>query len=122
MFKEQKQILFLNGDESDVRAMFENPTSTALKAITGNREIVILDEAQRITDIGLKLKLIIDNIPDVQVIATGSSSFELANRINEPLTGRKWEHRMFPLSFSELVGHNGLLEEKRMLRHRLIWS
>lgn len=122
MFKEQKQILFLNGDESDVRAMFENPTSTALKAITGNREIVILDEAQRITDIGLKLKLIIDNIPDVQVIATGSSSFELANRINEPLTGRKWEHRMFPLSFSELVGHNGLLEEKRMLRHRLIYG
>ena len=122
MFKEQEKILFLNGDESDVRAMFENPTSTALKAITGNREIVILDEAQRITDIGLKLKLIIDNIPDVQVIATGSSSFELANRINEPLTGRKWEHRMFPLSFSELVGHNGLLEEKRMLRHRLIYG
>ena len=122
MFKEREQILFLNGDESDVRAMLEHPTSTALKAIIGDKKTLIIDEAQRITDIGLKLKLIIDNIPGVQVIATGSSSFELANRINEPLTGRKWEHRMFPLSFGELVGQNGLLEEKRMLRHRLVYG
>lgn len=122
MFKEREQILFLNGDESDVRAMLEHPTSTALKAIIGDKKTLIIDEAQRITDIGLKLKIIIDNIPDVQVIATGSSSFELANKINEPLTGRKWEHKMFPLSFTELVRNNGLLEEKRMLRHRLVYG
>lgn len=122
MFKEREQILFLNGDESDVRAMLEHPTSTALKAIIGDKKTLIIDEAQRITDIGLKLKIIIDNIHDVQVIATGSSSFELANKINEPLTGRKWEHKMFPLSFTELVRNNGLLEEKRMLRHRLVYG
>ncbi len=122
MFGGRDSVLFLNGDEADVRAMFENPTSTALKAVIGDAETVIIDEAQRIADIGLKLKLIIDNIPDVQVIATGSSSFELANRINEPLTGRKREHRMFPLSFAELAGHNGLLEESRMLKHRLIYG
>lgn len=122
MFKEREQILFLNGDESDVRVMLEHPTSTALKAIIGDKKTLIIDEAQRITDIGLKLKIIIDNIPDVQVIATGSSSFELANKINEPLTGRKWEHKMFPLSFTELVRNNGLLEEKRMLRHRLVYG
>lgn len=122
MFKEREQILFLNGDESDVRAMLEHPTSTALKAIIGDKKTLIIDEAQRITDIGLKLKIIIDNTPDVQVIATGSSSFELANKINEPLTGRKWEHKMFPLSFTELVRNNGLLEEKRMLRHRLVYG
>lgn len=122
MFKEREQILFLNGDESDVRAMLEHPTSTALKAIIGDKKTLIIDEAQRVTDIGLKLKIIIDNIPDVQVIATGSSSFELANKINEPLTGRKWEHKMFPLSFTELVRNNGLLEEKRMLRHRLVYG
>lgn len=122
MFKEREQILFLNGDESDVRAMLEHPTSTALKAIIGDKKTLIIDEAQRITDIGLKLKIIIDNIPDVQVIATGSSSFELANKINEPLTGRKWEHKMFSLSFTELVRNNGLLEEKRMLRHRLVYG
>lgn len=122
MFKEREQILFLNGDESDVQAMLEHPTSTALKAIIGDKKTLIIDEAQRITDIGLKLKIIIDNIPDVQVIATGSSSFELANKINEPLTGRKWEHKMFPLSFTELVRNNGLLEEKRILRHRLVYG
>ncbi len=122
MFKSGEQTLFLNGDEADVRAMFENPTSTSLKAIAGSNKTIVIDEAQRIADIGMKLKLIIDNIPDVQVIATGSSSFELANRINEPLTGRKWEHKMFPLSFGELVGQNGLLEEKRMLRHRLVYG
>jgi predicted AAA+ superfamily ATPase len=82
----------------------------------------VIDEAQRISDIGLKLKLITDQIPEVQVVATGSSAFELANKTNEPLTGRKWEYRMFPLSFGEMVQHHGLLEEKRLLHDRLIYG
>lgn len=61
-------------------------------------------------------------MPEVQLIATGSSSFELASKVNEPLTGRKWEYKMLPLSFSEMVLHNGLLEEKRLLPHRLIYG
>lgn len=122
LFKDREQVLFLNGDEADVQALFEKSSSTGLRAVIGDKKTIIIDEAQRITDIGLKLKLIIDNIPGVQVIATGSSSFELANKINEPLTGRKWEHKMFPLSFSELVGYNGLLEEKRLLSHRLVYG
>lgn len=122
LFADKEQALFLNGDEADVQALFENSSSTGLRAIIGDKKTIVIDEAQRITDIGLKLKLITDNIPDVQVIATGSSSFELANKINEPLTGRKWEHKMFPLSFGELVKHNGLLEEKRLLSHRLVYG
>lgn len=80
--------LWLNGDEADVRALFENPTSSRIKSVIGKSKTLVVDEAQRITDIGLCLKLIIDNMPDVQVVATGSSSFALANKVNEPLTGR----------------------------------
>lgn len=115
-------VLWLNGDEPDVRALFENATSTRLKSIIGTKEVVVIDEAQRISNIGLSLKLIIDTNPAVQVIATGSSSFELANNTNEPLTGRKFEMLMFPLSFAELSAHNGLLEETRMLLHRLVFG
>jgi len=64
----------------------------------------------------------VDQIKSVQVIATGSSSFELANKLNEPLTGRKYEMYLFPLAFSEMVAHNGLLEEKRALENRLIYG
>lgn len=83
---------------------------------------MIIDEAQRIPDIGLRLKLITDTMKGIQLIATGSSSFDLANKINEPLTGRKWEYKMFPLSFQEMVNHHGLLEEKRMIPHRLVYG
>ena len=82
----------------------------------------MIDEAQRIEDIGLRLKLITDQIKDIQLVATGSSSFDLANKVNEPLTGRKWEYKIFPLSFQEMVNHHGLLEERRMLPHRLVYG
>ncbi len=122
MFAGDNSPLWLNGDESDVRDVFESITSTRLKAIIGSKRVVVIDEAQRIEDIGLKLKLITDNIPDVQLIATGSSSFDLANKVNEPLTGRKWEYKIYPISFAEMVAHHGLIEEKRLLSHRLIYG
>lgn len=118
----QKPILWLNGDETDIRVMLEKPTSTLLKKIIGNHKTLIIDEAQRIYDIGIVLKLIIDNISNVKVIVTGSSSFELANRINEPLTGRKIDYFLFPLSFTEMVENTNLLEESRLLEHRLIYG
>lgn len=122
LFTQKEEILWLNGDETDVQALFQNISATRLKAIFGNKKIIIIDEAQRIPDIGLRLKLITDQIPDVQLVATGSSSFDLANKVNEPLTGRKWEFRMYPLSFGEMVNHHGLLEEKRLIPHRLIYG
>lgn len=116
------EVLWMSGDEPDVRDVFENITSTRLKAIIGNHRVVVIDEAQRIEDIGIKLKLITDQMPEVQLLATGSSSFDLANKINEPLTGRKWEYTLFPLSFTELVNDTSLLEEKRMVPHRMVFG
>lgn len=117
-----KPFVHWNGDEADVRTFLEKPTSAKLKALIGKNKTVIIDEAQRIENIGLCLKLITDNLKTVKVIATGSSAFELANKINEPLTGRKWEFYFYPLSFGEMVAHTSLLEEKRLLEHRLVYG
>ena len=122
MFGESKEVLWLNGDDSDVQDLFANVTSTRLKAIIGKKRYVVIDEAQRIADVGVKLKLITDQVKDAQLIATGSSSFELASKLNEPLTGRKREYKMYPLSFGEMVEHTSLLEEKRMIPHRMIFG
>lgn len=117
-----KEWLTLNGDDADVRDSLSNSTASKIRAITGNKKILLIDEAQRIENIGLTLKLITDQLKDVQVIATGSSSFELSSRVNEPLTGRKYEFMLYPLSFEEMVNHHGLLEEKRLLEHRMIYG
>ncbi len=122
MFLDGDNTMWLNGDESDVRALFENINATRISSIVGKKTTLIIDEAQRIEDIGLKLKLITDQLPHIQLIATGSSSFDLANKVNEPLTGRKWEYNMYPLSFAEMVNHNGLLDEKRLIPHRLVFG
>ena len=114
--------LYLNGDEADVREALTNTTSTKLKALAGTNKIVFIDEAQRIPNIGLTLKLFTDQLKDVQVIATGSSAFELSSQVNEPLTGRKYEFMLYPLSFKEMVQDHGLLEEKRLLEQRLLYG
>ncbi|MDD5185448.1 MAG: ATP-binding protein [Paludibacter sp.] len=120
--KTDKKLLFLNCDEPDIRKKLELPTSTQLKAIIGDAELIMIDEAQRVKDIGITLKLLIDNLPDKQVVVTGSSALELSNSINEPLTGRKFEYKMLPFSFAEMVNANGLLEESRLLEHRMIYG
>lgn len=120
--KRKEKVLYLNADETDVRELLTDTTSTSLKSIVGNHKIIFIDEAQRVKNIGITLKLFADQIKDVQVIVTGSSSFDLASEINEPLTGRKYEFMLFPLSFSEMVEHHGQLEEKRLLEHRLIYG
>jgi predicted AAA+ superfamily ATPase len=114
--------MWLNADEPDVQALFDQPTSTKLSAYIGTHKVLVIDEAQRIADIGIKLKLITDNLKHLQLIATGSSALELANQVNEPLTGRKWELNLYPLSFAEMVTHHGLLQEKRLLSHRLLYG
>lgn len=116
------QYCKFNGDEPDVREQFKNATSTYLKSIIRDKKIVFIDEAQRIDEIGLAIKLLVDNYPDIQVIATGSSAFDLTGKIKEPLTGRKYEYRMFPLSSQEMIKEHGILEEKRYLTHRMIFG
>ena len=115
-------VVWLNGDELDVHTLMNSINQGNVKMLMGNKNVLVIDEAQRIENIGIKLKIIIDNFPEIQVIATGSSSFDLANRINEPLTGRKWEYQLFPFSFEEMVNHHGLLEEKRLLKQRLVFG
>lgn len=115
--------LYLNGDEADVRNLFEDATSTKMRSIAGPNKIIYIDEAQRIPNIGLCLKLFTDQLKDIQVIAAGSSSLELSSQqIREPLTGRKYEFYLYPLSFKEMVDHHGLLQEKRELENRMIYG
>jgi len=118
----RQRVLEWNGDDADVRSLLSSPTASLLKRYIGAAKTLVIDEAQRIENIGLCIKLIVDQIPDVKVIATGSSAFDLANRINEPLTGRKWEYHLYPFSFAEMVNHHGLLEERRLLNYRLIYG
>lgn len=122
MLTKKEGVLWLNGDEMQVQNLFDNASADRLLSEFGGSKIVILDEAQRIKDIGLRLKLLADADSNIQVIATGSSSFDLANEVNEPLTGRKWEYRMFPLSFGEMVAHHGRLKEMRMLPRRIVYG
>ena len=122
MLGDRKDVVWMNGDELDIQELFREMTSTRIRAILGNNRFLVIDEAQRIQDIGLRLKLITDQIPEVQVIATGSSSFELATKVNESLTGRKREFKMFPLTFGEMVRHTSFLEEVRMLPHRMVYG
>ncbi|MCF6185698.1 MAG: ATP-binding protein [Bacteroidales bacterium] len=116
------EYLWLNGDIEDVHLMFKNASPVKLKRIIGKKKLVFIDEAQRIKNIGLLIKMIVDELKDIQVIATGSSAFELANEISEPLTGRKYEYFLYPLSYQELEQHFGMLDEKRLLEHRLIYG
>ena len=110
---------YLNCDEPDIRAQLANQTSTQLKNFIGSTKLVIFDEAQRVENIGLSLKLIIDTFPQIQVIATGSSSFELANQVAEPLTGRAYQYTLFPLSFAEIKNQLGLTNTIRNLQDHL---
>jgi predicted AAA+ superfamily ATPase len=113
LFGERDDILWLNGDEPDVAALFADMSSTRLKAIIGAASVVVIDEAQRIPDVGLKLKLITDQIRNVKLIATGSSSLHLAGQVNEPLTGRKREFVLFPVSCADMVNDHGLSDDTR---------
>lgn len=113
---------YWNCDEPDIRDNLQSPTSTFLKSMIGKNKLIIIDEAQRITNIGVSLKLIIDNFTDVKLIITGSSSIDLRNNISESLTGRKFEINLFPFSYSELVDNSDSLIQKRLLENRLIFG
>lgn len=113
---------YFNADEPDIRLQFANRTSSDLKHLIGKVGLVVIDEAQRIENIGLTLKLMVDNFPDVQVIATGSSSFELADRLKEPLTGRKYEYMLPPLSLQEFEQVEGPLETDRRISNATVFG
>lgn len=122
LFNYRDDVLWLSGDDVDVQDMFATMTAPRMKMLLGKKNVLVVDEAQRIPEIGLRLKAVIDQLPEVQVVATGSSSFQLASKVNEPLTGRKREFKMYPVSFREMVEHTDLLTEKRMIPHRMTFG
>ena len=122
MKESDKKTLYWNCDEPDIRQMLSNPTSTQMRSETASAELVLIDEAQRVPNIGITLKLLVDNFPEKQVVVTGSSALELSNSINEPLTGRKYEYNMFPFSAEELIEHHNSTEERRLLEKRMLFG
>ena len=120
--KNLSNSIYFNCDEPDIREKLESKTSTFLKELIGDKKIIIIDEAQRVKNIGITLKLIIDNFKDVQVIATGSSSFDLANKTTESLTGRKYEFYLYPFSIEELNPEKNKIEIDRTIENRMIYG
>lgn len=112
--------LYLNCDEPDVAYRLSGKTSTELASLIGAHKMVVIDEAQRVENIGITLKLLADNFTQLKVIATGSSSFELADSINEPLTGRAYYFTIWPISVNELPGDD--LVKQRMLNDMLVYG
>lgn len=117
-----KNVRIINGDQPNSNEELADLTSARLQLNFGDVKTLVIDEAQMIPDIGIILKRIADYIPEVQLLVSGSSALELANSINEPLTGRKLEYNLFPISFQEMVNHSSLSDEKKLLPHRMIFG
>ncbi|MEM6802611.1 MAG: ATP-binding protein [Bacteroidota bacterium] len=110
---------FFDGDDPVTRTQLDTPNTEQIRVLLGKKKIVFIDEAQRIKNIGLTMKIIVDQFPDVQLWISGSSSFSLFNELNEPLTGRKWEYEMLPISWEEFEHDRGYLASERQLEDRL---
>ncbi|MBT2563444.1 ATP-binding protein [Pedobacter sp. ISL-68] len=120
--KTELPLVFLNCDEANVRTALTDISIERLKSIIGSNKFIFIDEAQRVANIGLTLKLIVDNFTNVQLLVTGSSSLDLAVGIKESLTGRKFEYHLFPFSVAELVDDTNILTEEQALEKRLIYG
>ncbi|MFP9115093.1 ATP-binding protein [Flavobacterium sp. RHBU_3] len=119
---EDKNYLFLDGDDPTIRRLLTNPNTEELRSIIGSYTTVFIDEAQRIENIGITLKIINDQFREVQLFVSGSSSFDLNNKINEPLTGRKWEYHLFPISWKEFEAYVGYTKAEQQLELRLLYG
>lgn len=116
------EYLFLDADDPTVRILLTNPNTEQIRTIIADNKIVFIDEAQRIPGIGLTLKIITDQFKHIQLIVTGSSSFDLGNELNEPLTGRKWGYELFPVSWEEYEMSIGFLKSEQQLENRLLYG
>lgn len=118
----KKSWLYWNCDEPDVEQYLNRPSSDEIKHRIGATELLIIDEAQRIQNIGITMKLIADNLKQLQVIVTGSSALGLRDSIHEPMTGRKLEFQLHPFSFAELAAASSESVENRLLEQRLLYG
>lgn len=119
---EGKKTLFLNGDDPQTRLQLATANFQFLLQLVMDYDTIVIDEAQRIENIGVAVKMLVDAKLDKQFILTGSSSLDLGNQINEPLTGRKWEHQLFPLSWNEVKNHYTFANAYARLEEFLIYG
>lgn len=116
---EGKPHLFLDADDPATRLALTEPTTAQLRVVLANHDIVFIDEAQRIPNIGITLKLITDQFKNIQLLVSGSSSFDLNNEIQEPLTGRKWSYELLPISWTEYENKVGFIQAEQDLENRM---
>jgi predicted AAA+ superfamily ATPase len=116
------KVLSVTGEDIDVREYLESQSVAKLKAFAGGYDVLIVDEAQHVQNIGLNLKLLVDHMPELKIVATGSSSFDLSNAAGEPLTGRKYTLLLLPLAQMELSEIEPLHETRANLDFRLIYG
>lgn len=109
-------------DSPEIRRLLKDIPENEIPLLTGDNRIIMIDEAQRVENIGLTIKRLIERYPDRQFLVTGSSSLHLRSNINEPLTGRKFEYELFPISTDELLVSDGLVNTRDMLERRLIYG
>ncbi len=119
---QEKDYLFLDADDPTIRQLLSSPNTEQIRTFLGNYDTVFVDEAQRIEKIGLTLKIITDQFKDVQLFVSGSSSFDLGNKLNEPLTGRKWEYELFPISWEEFEKKEGFVKAEQQIENRLLYG
>jgi len=117
-----KEFLFLDADDPSTRSLLESPTTEEIRTFIGEHKYIFLDEAQRIPGIGLTLKIITDQFKGVQLFVSGSSSFDLGNVLNEPLTGRKWEYELFPITWEEYENKIGFIKSEQQIENRLLYG
>jgi len=116
------KTLFVNGDDISIQSYLGSQNLEKLKSFVGKTPLLIIDEAQTIPKIGLNLKIMVDNIPNLKIIATGSASFDLSQQIGEPLVGRKWQFELYPISQLELLKYENPFESTTKLESRLIYG
>ena len=117
-----KPYLFLDGDDPITREILNTPNTEQIRSIIGKHTMIFIDESQRINNIGLTLKIIIDQFKGVQLLVSGSSSIEINHNINESLTGRKWEYHLYPISWREFEENIGFLDATKLLEQRLLYG
>jgi predicted AAA+ superfamily ATPase len=120
--EKEGNYLFINGDDAEDRLLLENAGESKLRNIIGNNKTIFFDEAQRIKDIGLLLKIIHDQIKEIRVVVSGSSALDITSEMNEPLTGRKWEFNLFPMVWGELKTHVGYAQNIKNLKQYMIYG
>ncbi len=121
-YQAKEKVLFLNGDDMETHSLLEIRSTANYKRLLGDCRFLIIDEAQEIPDIGKKMKLMIDTIKGLKIIASGSSAFELNNQIGEPLVGRMYSFELYPLSQMEFSTVENFAETKGKLEERLIFG